>query len=268
MHRSTGCSPGRRWALAGALGAALPAAHACGPLNAGLSPYGRLLYRDAQGREAGIDADLIQALAERSGCALSPQVISRNGVAAGMARGSVALSPSTIASPERAALGELWPYARSPMVVLLPRDLAARCPDREAFSQQTALRLVTVRGHRHGDDLDGWVQALRAQGRTTEVGDVPAALRALRNGRAQAFISVAVALGPDMDDFVPMDWDHSGVVVGHLWVGHHVPAVERQRLRQALQELLADGTVDRIFQRHLGATLARRMRLGRHPRGA
>jgi polar amino acid transport system substrate-binding protein len=227
-----------------------------------------LLYRDAQGREVGIDADVIQALAEHSGCTLDAQVISRNGVAAGMARGSVALSPSTIASAERAALGELWPYARSPMVVLLPRDQAQRWPQREAFDRDPTLRLVTVRGHRHGEDLDAWVQALRAQGRTTEVGDVPAALRALRTGRAQAFISVAVAVGPDMDDLAAMDWDRSGGVVGHLWVGHHVPEAERERLRLALQAMLADGTVDRIFQRHLGATLARRTRLGRSARGA
>ncbi len=153
------------------------------------------------------------------------------------------------------------------MVVLVPRAEASRWPDREAFGRQASLRLVTVRGHRHGDDLDAWVNALKAQGRTTDVSDVPAALRALRTGRAQAFISAAVAVSPDMDDLAPMDWDRSGGVVGNLWVGHHVPAADRQRLHQALQDLLADGTVERIMQRHLGDTLGRRMRLGRSARG-
>ncbi len=91
------------------MGAAWTTAHACGPLTVGMSPYGRLVYRDDQGQEAGIDPDVVRALAQRSGCALSPQIMSRNGVESGMARGTVAVSTSTIASPERASRGELWP---------------------------------------------------------------------------------------------------------------------------------------------------------------
>jgi polar amino acid transport system substrate-binding protein len=228
----------------------------------GISDYGLLHYRDAQGHSAGLDVDLVRALEARSGCQLPIQVESRARIADGLTRGWLGLSPSTLYGPERAAVGELWPYARSPVVVLVPRTVAAQVPTRDAFTERSTLKLVVVRGHRHGPELDTWVQALRAQGRVTEAGDVPTAVRLLRAGRAHGLISVAVAVSPGMDDLAPMPWDPGEALVGHLWVGHHLPAADRQQLRQSLDALLADGTVDRIFRQHLGEALAQRTRVG------
>ena len=237
-------------------------AGACGPHPVGVSDYGLLHYRDAQGQSAGLDVDLIRALEARSGCRLPLQVESRARIADGLARGWLGLTPSTIYGPERAAVGELWPYARSPVVVLVPRAVAQRAPNRDDFTQQPALKLVVVRGHRHGTELDAWVGTLRGQGRVTEASDVPTAVRLLRAGRAHGLISVAVAVAPGMDDLEPMPWDPGEAVVGHLWVAHRLPAGDRERLRLALDALLADGTVDRLFRQHLGQTLALRTRLG------
>jgi polar amino acid transport system substrate-binding protein len=251
----------RTWLLAVVCASSPLLTWACGPHPVGASPYGRLLYQEGSGPLAGIDVDLIGALAHRSGCALPLTMSSRAAVSKGFEQGTVSLSPSNIATEERAKWGELWPYARSPMVVLVPETLSGSLADRDAFMANAHLNVVTVRGHRHGPDLDAWVEVLRKQGRVTEAGDVPSALRVIRAGRAHALIIVAVAVDPTMNDMAPMPWDRDSGVVGHLWVAHHVPAADRQRLRVALSGILADGTVDRIFRKHLGPRLAARARL-------
>lgn len=233
----------------------------CGPHPVGVSPYGRLVHADAQGAPAGLDVEFLAALAARSGCAVPVLWMSRAGVVRGMAEGNVALSPSTIATPERAALGALWPYTRSPMVVLVPEALAPGLPDRAAFDARADLKVVIVRGNRHGDDLDAWLQRLQAQARVTVVSDVPAAVRVLRAGRAHAVVSAAVAMDASMDGLRAMDWDGGRGVVGHLWVSHRVPAADQQRLHDALKAMVTDGTLDHLLQRHLGERWARRARL-------
>ncbi|MDP1357576.1 transporter substrate-binding domain-containing protein, partial [Klebsiella pneumoniae] len=67
----------------------------------------------AQGQGQGVDKDLVDALAQRSGCKLSTVVDSRARIWDQLARGTLEITTSGVATPERERIAEFWPYFRS-----------------------------------------------------------------------------------------------------------------------------------------------------------
>ncbi|HEX2012601.1 MAG TPA: transporter substrate-binding domain-containing protein [Roseateles sp.] len=246
---------------------ALPAL-ACGPYRVGFYSFGPFYYRDAAGNPAGVDADLIAALAERSGCTLQGSLESRVRTWALMNSGKLDITVSGIATPERERLAEFWPYARTRNHALLPRSLAQRVNSAEAFVADRSLRVGVVRGFRHGERLDAWLERLRNRGRVYEVADFDALLRVLRAGRVELVLVHPMNLRPAdadwLEEFSLQDWAPQDEVQAALVVSHQqVKAADRARLHRALQALLQEGEVDRILRRHLGEEMARQVRLPR-----
>jgi polar amino acid transport system substrate-binding protein len=249
-----------------ALGLAAPAG-ACGPLRLHFSRFGQLYALDGQGQGSGIDKDLVEALAQRSGCAIQTDVDSWVRIWAALRAGSLDLVSSVIPSPEREELGEILPYLRARNVLLVRRSEAARLNNLEAFGRVPQARIVVVKGFLHGAPFDNWLVGLRAQGRVSEVGDYETALRVFAAGRAEALISSTLALRdvgrafPDGQGFslVP-GASTEPVAAGLLLSKQTLSDDDRARLRNALAALLRDGTVYDILKRHLGEALAQQSR--------
>jgi polar amino acid transport system substrate-binding protein len=239
------------------------AAHACGPYTAALYPYARFYYEDPQTGPAGIDKDMFEELARRSGCELRLVVESRVRIWDQMRRGVVQLTLSALVSPERREIAELVPYAQGRYQVLMRRELAARVPSIAAFEADPRLRLLDVRGYVHGPTIDAWVARMRSQGRLVETGDFATAARMLKAGRADALLAlpsgwgIAMAAFDDPDELVAVDvTPHERNAVA-LAMRRSMPEADRLRLRRALQSMLADGNVHEILKRHLGEKGAR-----------
>jgi polar amino acid transport system substrate-binding protein len=149
-------------------------AQACGPYTAALYPYARFYYEDPQTGPAGIDKDMFDELARRSGCQLRLVVESRVRIWDQMRRGVVQLTLSALISPARREIAELVPYAQGRYQVLMRRELAARAPSIAAFEADSKLRLLDVRGYAHGPTIDAWVLRMRNQGRLVEPATSPA----------------------------------------------------------------------------------------------
>lgn len=239
-----------------------PAAWACGPHAVGLYDFGRFHYREAEGRSQGIDVDLVEALAKRSGCALTTTVQSRVRIWDQIARGQLALTASGLATPERERWAEFWPYFKSRNYALMRRELAAQYAAPEAFLADKSRHALVVKSYRHGTAMDALIERLRAEGRVHEVGDFDIGLRLLLVGRADMLLAQPLTLarrsGPGLDGYTLVDWaprdvNHGSLVVSRSLVG----AADRERLRAALQSLLRDGSIEAIFARHVGPELAR-----------
>ncbi len=246
----------------------LPPVWACGPYRVGFYSFGPFYHLDGRGRPAGVDHDLISALARRSGCDLQGRLESRVRTWALLERGELDLTVSGISTPERERLAEFWPYLRTRNHVLLPKMLARRIDSAEAFMADPTLNVGVVRGFRHGSRLDGWLDRLRSQGRVQEVTDFDALLRVLRAGRVELVLMHPLNLRPAdkewLDEFSLQDWAPQDEVEAALVVSRsQVGAADRARLQQALKELLQEGQVDIILRRHLGDELARHARLPR-----
>lgn len=247
---------------------ALPAAgaRACGPYQVGIVEHGRAAYRDAAGRHVGVDHDLIEQLARRSGCALNVSLESPARIWDQLSKQGIALATSIIVTPERARLGEIWPYAQARNHALLQKDLAERVSSPESFLADHRLRAVVVRANRHGPQIDRWIATLRAQGHVHEVADYASALRTFKARRAELMFitpgSLRTDLHPWLAEMSLQDWaPQDDVRVGILVARDNVSPADQQQLQQAFKAMRRDGSIDAILLRHMGEALARRVKL-------
>jgi len=238
-------------------------AQACGPYVAALYPYARFYYEDPAQGPSGIDKDMFEELARRSGCELRQVVESRVRIWDQMRRGVTQLTLSALSSPQRREMAEFVFYAQGRYQVLMRRELAARVHSIAAFEAEPQLRLLAVRAYVHGPQIDAWVERMRTQGRLVETGDYKTALRMLRAGRADALLALPSGwrgLPPSVEDdsdLVPVDVTPGERNLIGLAIALSMPEADRQRLRHAMQAMLADGSVLEIMRRHLGDKTAR-----------
>lgn len=259
---------GRFWGLAawaaGCMAAPAVAAEApCGPHVAALYPYAPFFRETADRGSEGIDKDMFDELARRSGCELRLVVESRVRIWEQLRSGSAALTLSAVPTTERQTFAEFVPYAQGRYHLMLRPDVARRIKSLPAFEADPSLTLLAVKGYAHGSTLDAALQRLRAKGRVDEVADFPAVLRMAGAGRAHGLLAlpnawseVDAAFG-SRQAWVAVDVAPAERTLGALALSLQMPAPDRQRLRRALTGMLADGTVLAIMRRHLGDAAAR-----------
>lgn len=251
------------WAAGGLMAPALAAEPPCGPHVAALYPYAPFFRELPDGGREGIDKDMFDELARRSGCELRLVVESRVRIWEQMRNGAAGLTLSAVPTPERQTFAEFMPYAQGRYHLMVRPDVARRIKSLEAFEADRQLTLLTVKGYAHGPTLDAALQRLRAHRRVHEVADFPAVLRMAGAGRAHGLLAlpsawsqVETAIG-EKRAWVALDVAPQDRALGALALSLQMPAPDRQRLRRALQGMLADGTVASIMHRHLGDAAAR-----------
>lgn len=245
-----------------------PQVAACGPYDLAFYEHGVLYYRDAKGSYAGIDLDIVDELAKRSGCRFNTVLESRVRIWDQLARNSLDISVSGIPSPEREQHSEFLLYMRTRNFALLRREVAAKLSTPEAFLADPNRSVVVVKSFKHGPGFDAWLDKLRAQQRVTEVPDFDAAVRVFKLGRADAMLALPTSWPlilrreglqdqVSVMDWAPNDRINAGLVVSR----QRVPEADRQRMRQALNSMHSDGTLEAIFKRHVEPAIAKAMLL-------
>lgn len=240
----------------------------CGPYSLAFYEHGVLYYRDAKGDYAGIDLDIVNELAKRSGCVFNTVLESRVRIWDQLAKNNLDISVSGIPSPERELFAEFMLYLQTQNFALLRRDLAAKLSSPEAFLADPARRVVVVKSFKHGPTFDAWLDKLRAQQRVTEAPDFESVVRVFKLGRADAMLALpsswplilrreGLQEQVSVLDWAPQDRITAGLIVSR----QRVSEADRQRLRAALLGMQKDGTLDAIFRRHVDAATAKAMRL-------
>ena len=255
-------------ALLSLLPPAARALTACGPYTLAFYELGLLYHHDENGGFAGIDKDVVEALQARSRCEFKTLLESRVRIRDRMANGNLDLSVSGIPTPEREQFAEFVPYFQTRNFALMRKELAQRLPTAEAFLADTSRKAVVVKAFRHGPGYDGLMRQLREQGRLVEAADFDTVLRIFLAGRADLMLALPVSWSPMMqkpelmNQLAVLDWaPQDRVIHGLIMSRARLPEADRQRLRQALESLIADGSIEAIFRHHLGERLAREMRL-------
>lgn len=257
--------------LAGLLLTLLPpavqAAPPCGPYTLAFYELGLLYHHDGDAGFSGIDKDVVQALQQRSQCEFRPLLESRVRIWDRLAAGSLDLSVSGIATPERERFADFVPYFQTRNFALMRKELAQRLPTPEAFLADSTRRVVVVKAFRHGPGYDSFIGQLREQGRLVEAADFDTVLRLFLAGRADLMLALPTSWSPMlqkpalMNQLAVLDWaPQDRVVHGLIMSRARLSEAERQRLRQALESLVADGSIEAIFRRHVGERMAREMR--------
>ncbi len=247
----------------GAASARQGGAPACPPLSVAFYDHGALYYRGADGAWTGIDKDVVNELARRNGCRFHSTTESRVRIWSMLRAGTLDMSVSAIPSPERRAFARFVPYMATRNYLLLPRAIAAKVHSLDDFLAEPGYKIAVVKSFKHGPTYDAWLDKLRAQGRVYETADYTTLIRLLKIGRVQAILSLATSWAPSFrsgllnEDFRALDWAPRDVVVGALVLSRrNVPAATVAAFDKSMREMRADGTLKRIFERHVGAELA------------
>lgn len=251
----------RTWIAALAATAALaPAlAQACGPYTVGLYEYSALYYRDVQGRWTGIDKDVVDELARRSGCRFEPRTESRIRIWAQIASGQLDMTVSALQTKERELLVEFIPYLESKQFVVMRPALAASLTTPAAFLADRKRRVIVVRGYVFTPTVESWITEMRGQNRVDEAPDQPTAMRIFKAGRGDAVVLGAHTLAlarrsdPVFAGYAALSYAPHERSIGALALSRErIPPADRDRMREAIREMERDGTLDAIRKRHLG----------------
>jgi polar amino acid transport system substrate-binding protein len=250
-------------------------ARSCGPFSVGFYELGLLYHHDVEAGFVGIDKDVVQAVQQRSECEFKPVLESRVRIWQQLADGRLDMSVSGIPSPERERFAEFVPYFQTRNFALMRRDLARELPTPDVFLADGRRKAVVVKGFQHGATYDALLAQLRAQERVIDAADFGTAQRLFLAGRADLMLALPTSWGAafhkdgQLDQLAVLDWSpRDRIVHGLVLSRERMAEAHRLRLRQAVESLIVDGSIDAIFRRYVGERLAREMRVELAPTGA
>lgn len=250
------------WVMAALLAAAGTQAGAqptaCGPYRVALYEYGALAFRRAGLGVAGIDVDIVEEVARRTGCKFETFVDSRVRTWVDLAQGNLDMTVSAIQTDERDRFARFVIYMSGRNRLLVKAGLPGSVATLEAFTAQSQLRLAVVKGFKHGPHWDSWIDRLREQGRVDEYADASMAARLVALGRDAGFLSEPVVWERVLADsrlrgrIAIIDaFPEDNYVAGFALSRTRVREEDARRIQEAVGAMRADGSLYRIFAAYL-----------------
>ncbi len=239
----------------------------CGHLRSAFYEYGALYYQTADGAWTGIDKDVVDEVARRMGCTIEASTDSRVRIWAGLNGGLIDMSVSSVSTPEREKMGRLVPYINERNYVLVGKEVDAHIRSMDDFLAAPDIKIGVIKSFRHGKAYDAWLERLRAKGRVYEAPDYAALLRLFKLGRVHAVMAITSGWYPLLKQeqmagtYRIMDWapPKDAVVGGLILSRQRVDEAMAARFSKTIQAMREDGTLKRIFERHLDPELAARL---------
>ena len=266
-----------RWLVAAALAAFAPAAGAgqpvpaaapsaafpgidCSrPLSLGLHEHG-LLYSSQTG--VGIDKDIAEEMARRSGCKLTLTVMQRSRIWQLIESGALDFTLSGIADAQRDRFASFAWYVSNKYYLLLRKDADVRSV--AEFRRRHGLKLGVIRGFRYGASANALVDALDDDQRVTYATSLDPLYAILQDNHIQAMI-VEPFDYPAIDTAewhaltTILEFDDAAVPHGLVMSRRSLGAAQRDAWQEVIRSMRADGTMTRIFEKYFPAELARAM---------
>ncbi|WP_295957881.1 ABC transporter substrate-binding protein [Rhodoferax sp.] len=217
-------------------------------------------------RGVGIDKDLVEALQKRSGCTFSAAVQPRARTWLELERGNLDMTASALSTPAREKFTWFADYFVDRNSLLLRTELPATVLSLADLVADNRVRLGVVRGFVHGAGLDVLVAELRSQGRLEEVEDQETLYRMLAVRRFDAIFGYPYVYVQYLDQNQIGDKVRA-VELTTLPTTRNYLALSRkaftqsqaQRWQELLNTMRADGSLQAIFQKHLGSAAAHTM---------
>ncbi len=244
-----------------ALVAAGPAGAAEGPdcsrpLTLALHEHG-LLYSAATG--AGIDKDMADELARRSGCKLIVTVMPRARIWQLIESGALDFSLSGITNEARDKFAGFAWYFSNKYYVLVRKDSKAQ--SLADFTANTKLQLGVIRGFRYSKNANQLVDALAAQQRVVYSSGLDPLYEVLAQGGIHGMIiepfDYSQVTSTQIRDLTTvLDTQDPSIPHGLIMSRKAVPPAEQEKWRQLVNAMRADGTVRRIFEKYFKPDLA------------
>ncbi|CAG4896446.1 substrate-binding periplasmic protein [Paraburkholderia gardini] len=229
------------------------------PFTLGLHDHGLLYSLDT---DSGIDKDFAEELIRRSGCQIKVSLMSRARIWKLIESGALDFSLSGIANDERNQYASFAWYFSNKYYLLVRND--AGIHNVADFENDKHAQLGVIRSFRYSDSANALVDKLASENRVSQGGGLEPLYQALILHRIQGMIIEpfdypAIDEKKIRDVTTIIEFNDPSVPHGLIMSNKALPAAERAKWRALVDEMRADGTVRRIFDKYFKPDLANSM---------
>lgn len=229
-----------------------------GPIRLAFFEFG-LFYFEKDGQSKGIDKDVVDELTKRTGCTFKTQVLPRARIWRDLKGGNLDMTVAAVQNPERDSYAWFVPYLAAKNYALLRTTTASAVRSAGDFLNQNELQFGVVRGFKHEETLDIWLERMRKSQRVQESTEVELLFRKLKMGRIDGIFSQPYVYRKFIKEMkmegnvVIQDWapKEKGVVGNIMFSKRHFSKDDAARWQTVMHGLRADGTLKRIFMRYM-----------------
>jgi len=228
-------------------------------LSLGLHEHG-LLYSSQTGE--GIDKDIADELVRRSGCKFSISLMPRARIWQLIESGALDFSLSGITNDARDRFAAFAWYFSNKYYLLVRKDAGVK--SLADFERNPALKLGVIRGFRYGASANRFVDSLEANQRLSNSASLDPLYAVLLENRVQAMIiepfdypTIEQATIREVTQV--LEFDDPAVPHGLIMSKKALPPEQQRAWRALVDEMRADGTMQRIFEKYFSAEWARAM---------
>lgn len=248
------------FAIALAAPLAPAAAYVCPAVTrVGLSDLGYASYRE-DGRYRGTAVDLVEELSRRTGCHFAFEWYPRGRLFAQFSANRIDMVMSSLPDAARDRAGRWLPYGYARFELVLSRRTGGGFASLADFVERGTGRLNITRGVSYTPAVLAQLDRLQQAGRLEYVNDFDTAYRKIQAGRADGTLAPPVIdlwhsrrLGMG-EDLVRYDMPESPRSITGAYASRANLAPElQQAFATAFRAMVADGTVQAIYARYLGA---------------
>lgn len=215
-----------------------------------------LLHSEGYG---GIDDDIQEELAKRSGCAFEVSVKPHARIWNELKSGAVDMAGSGVASDERNGFAWFAFYVVERNQMMLGPNVPASVKSMDQFLAMPALTIGGIRSFRYGAVLDKYVDELVYRNRFYQTPSPSTLYRMFERSRFDAFIASQflslhyfnVLRLPRPHRVAEWDLDSqapSGLVMSKA----RFSSAQAAGWQSLIRQMLADGSVERIVRKHMG----------------
>lgn len=256
MHRCLLLFAALAWPL---LAAAADRPECSRPFSLALHDHG-LLYSSQTGE--GIDKDFSDELIRRSGCKIGVTLMPRARIWQLIESGALDFSLSGITNEARDRYAAFAWYFSNKYYLLVRKDVEVK--KLADFERNSTFRLGVIRSFRYSPTANRFVDELDTQGRVSYATRLDPLYEVLLEGRIQAMIIEpfdypSLESGQIRDKTVIVEFDDPPVPHGLIMSRKALSPQQLDAWRALVDEMRADGTVQRIFEKYFKPDLARTM---------
>jgi polar amino acid transport system substrate-binding protein len=239
------------------LGTAVASGPDCSrPFTLALHDHGLLYSLDT---DTGIDKDFADELIRRSGCEVRVSLMSRARIWKLIESGALDFSLSGIANAERNRYASFAWYFSNKYYLLVRKDSGIR--QLSDFEHNDKFQLGVIRSFRYSDSANQLVDTLAAANRVSQAGGLEPLYEALILQRIQGMIIEpfdypAIDAKSIRDVTTIVEFNDPAVPHGLIMSKKALSPAEQQKWRDLVNEMRADGTVRRIFEKYFKPDLA------------
>ncbi|ANB75230.1 substrate-binding periplasmic protein [Paraburkholderia phytofirmans] len=226
------------------------------PFTLGLHDHGLLYSLDT---DSGIDKDFADELIRRSGCQIKVSLMSRARIWKLIESGALDFSLSGIANDERNQYASFAWYFSNKYYLLVRKD--AGIHNVADFEHNERAQLGVIRSFRYSASANELVDRLTSENRVSLAGGLEPLYQALILRQIQGMIIEPFDY-PALDEkkirdvTTIVEFNDPSVPHGLIMSKKALSAAEQEKWRALVDEMRADGTVRRIFEKYFRPDLA------------